>query len=128
MTAFYIAPFTPVNWETVNSNLKIDPVWYKKYLSNDWMGVKFYDDIKVWQLAWDIPVTISGSFVYGMLHNDLQIVSLDTPHEEFFLWHRNIISGNYELYLFNDSSPKFLELKLNTTIEDIKQFCGKSSK
>lgn len=125
MTAFYIAPYHPGNWTSAKSDLRIDPDWYKKCLSDNWIGIKFYSDEKSIPLAWDTPTAYSGVFVYGILHNNLQVVSLDAPFEEFFLWHRKIISNKYDLYLFNDSSPNKLKLISEITIEDIRMFCGK---
>lgn len=125
MTAFYIVPFPPGNGKSPDSDLKIDSTWYKKHLLADWIGVKFYDDAQEASLAWDLPVTVKDPFIYGILHPDLQVVSLGTPYEDFFLWHRRIVPANYKLYLFNDSSLSSLELTLDTNFDEVRKFCGK---
>lgn len=128
MTAFYIAPFAPHNDNVYHSDLKIDSAWYQKQLLDEWTGVKFYHPTPEASLAWDLPGTLKDYFIYGILHQNLQVVSVDTPYEEFFLWHRRIIPTNYKLYLFNNSSLRSLELKLNTKIDEIRRFCGELPK
>lgn len=127
MTAFYIAPYEPLKWKTTKSNLKIDPSWYEQQLSEAWPGIQFLPSSKWAALSWDLLVSEDGGCIFGMLHKDLQVVSLDAPYEEFFLWHRSIIPSEFRLYLFNDSSlESFVELTPFTDMNDLRKFCGNS--
>jgi len=125
MTTFFIAPYEPQRWETAKSDLQIDPDWYRKRLLERWPGIVFSKiSPEDYLLEWGIPVSTAGAAIHGGLQTNQNIVDLDTPFEEFFLWHRQIIPGQYRLYLFNDSSWGSLELTVDTTIEEIQQFVG----
>jgi hypothetical protein len=126
-TGFFVAPYRPTDWQTAASSLRIDPERYRSLLKEKWG-----DNIRFLQeehsaLAWDLRFysedgTTQGSF--GRLFGDLQIVALETPYEEFFLWHRSVIEGDHRLFLFNASSPESLELGSDTTMDEIRRFCG----
>ena len=128
MTTFFIAPYEPQKWETAKSDLRIDPNWYRERLLEKWPEVLFFKTSpNVYLLNWELSISPgpTGSVGgIGGLQTNQQIVSMSTPFEEFFLWHRQIIPGQYRLYLFNDSSWDSLELTADTTIEDIQQFVG----
>lgn len=124
MTSFYVAPFRPSDWETVKSDLQIDPDWYKRRLSQDWPGIEFLASMGLSSLVWGFLVTRAGARIFGMLDSGLQVVSTDTPYEEYFLWHRSVIEKQYDLFLFNDSSPDSLQLTSRTKIGDLRHFCG----
>ena len=126
MTTFFIAPYEPKEWKTSQSDLRINPDWYRARLLEKWPYVIFFDTSpNVYLLNWELSITQdpSGSVGgIGGLQTNQQIVSMSTPFEEYFLWHRQIIPGKYRLYLFNDSSWDSLELTADTTIEDIQDF------
>jgi hypothetical protein len=122
MTTFFIAPFEPANWDTARSNLEIDPKVYKQQLQEEFPETEFYEISGVHLLEWSIPSASQGARIGGALHSDRQIVSLDTPVEKFFLWHRTVIPAKHRLFLFNESSTDSLELKSGTTLEDITRF------
>jgi hypothetical protein len=127
MTTFFIAPFRPADWQVSKSDLRIDPDWYRQRLTEDWPGIEFRATAGPSSLEWDFLVTQEGARIFGMLDSGLQVVSTDTPYEEYFLWHRSAITDQYELYLFNDSSLDSLQLTTRTTIEELKRFCGGQS-
>ena len=128
MTTFFISPYDPKEWETAKSDLRIDPNWYRDLLLEKWPEVIFFETSpSVYLLNWELSISQDPTGSVGGidgLQTNQQIVSMSTPFEEFFLWHRRIIPGLYRLYLFNDGSWDSLELKADTIIEDIRQFVG----
>jgi hypothetical protein len=135
MTSFIIAPYPPIDdpskWDELSSlnDLKIDPNKYREEMKNTWPMVEFFSTSNKIPLQWMINIpnadTAGIEGTIGMLHSDLQVVSFDTPYEPFFLWHRQFIDIKHKLYLFNTSSWKYLELKVNTSLEDISGFVGR---
>ena len=136
MTTFFIAPYEPsedpADWEDLRhrSDLSIDPEEYRQLLIERWPSTTFFQRSDISPLEWEIRVEEpdqSGAYgTIGMLHGDLQVVSVETPFEEFFLWHREIISNEHRLFLFNDSSYESLELTEQTTLREIQEFVGGS--
>jgi len=134
MTSFFIAPYEPTDdpsrWEALKtaSNLKIDPASYRQRLLDKWPHTKFFRTSDILALQWSLYIeTKEGSIVPGpiaALHGDYQVVSLDTPYEEFFLWHRSVIPSMHALFLFNSSSWDSLELTSGITLEEIQRFVG----
>jgi hypothetical protein len=122
MTSFFIAPFKPAEWETAKSDLKIDPEVYRQQLQEAFPGTKFYKTSGDFLLRWGLPTSMQGAHIFGGLHGDGQIVSIDTPYEAFFLWHRTVVPAKYKLFLFNASSTDCIELKPGATLDDIKSF------
>lgn len=134
MTSFFIAPYEPTDdpekWEELKtaSNLKIDPVSYRQQLLQQFPHTKFFRTSDTLALQWSLYIeTKEGDIVpssIAALHGDYQVVSLDTPCEEFFLWHRSVIPSEHALFLFNSSSWDSLELTSETTLEEIQRFVG----
>ena len=134
MTSFFIAPYEPTDdpnkWEELKtaSNLKIDPVSYRQRLLEKWPYTKFFRTSDTLALQWSLYIeTKEGVIVPGSvaaLHGDYQVVSLDTPYEEFFLWHRSVIPSVHALFLFNSSSWDSLELTSETTLKETQRFVG----
>lgn len=133
MTSFVIAPYKSRNGLSQipdlrpANDLRIEPTEYKRSLSERWPGVAFYDTPSYIPLSWGLLVSKNGARVFGVLDEDMQTVSLDTPYEEFFLWHRSVIPSHYALFLFNDSDFEDMELTSETTLEELKYFVGGTS-
>jgi hypothetical protein len=105
--------------------LRINPDWYRKRLLGRWPGIVFFKiSPEDYLLEWGLPVSAAGAAIHAGIQSNQNVVDLDTPFEEFFLWHLQIIPDQYRLYLFNDSSWDSLELTPDTTIGDIQQFVG----
>jgi hypothetical protein len=119
---YYIAPCNPVEWQTSQSDLIIDPVKYRQQLEDKWAGIKFHEPSEYSLLAWSLLVSEEGAMIYGALQNNKQIVWLEFPHIDFFLWHRSVISSKHNLFLFTASSFNSLELKMDTARETVEQF------
>jgi len=130
MTSFIIAPYKSRGGRCMipslrpESELRIDPDEYKKSLGEQWAEIAFDDQSPYVALSWGLLVSQKGARIHGVLDKDLQTVSLDTPYEEFFLWHRSVIPSHYVLFLFNDSQFEDMELTSETTLEELRRFCG----
>jgi len=129
--SFFIAPYKADEWEGNKSDLHIDPEWYREHLEKDWSGIKFYDIDKVYhsknpgiEMLWGL-LEPNAARIIGKLHNDKKVISLDNCYEEFFVWHRSIISSKFQLYLFSSSSLNSFELSPKVSVEDIWEFIRK---
>lgn len=120
---FFVAPYRPTDWETANSNLRIKPEIYRKQLAEKWPDIAFYESGPTTLLAWGLKVG-ENARLYGGLQDNQQIVWLDFPHAQFFLWHRTVIPISYPLFLFSTSSWDSLELTSETTFEEVQFFVG----
>ena len=133
MTSYFITPFDPnINqkWDMKNIDLVIDSEYYRQQLLLKWPETKIIEPAGDMSLQWVLWNILKNgqleSCGIGDLHKDKQIVSIDTPYEEYFLWHRIIVPSRYQLFLFNESDiTKTLELKPDITIDLIKRFCGR---
>ncbi len=102
MTQFFVAPYQPTSdpakWESLKteSDLRIDANNYEQALRERWPGIEFLIPTR-FLLQWGILVSPAGARIYGALHKDQQVVSIDSPFEEFLLWHRGIIPSKYRL-------------------------------
>ena len=128
MSTFFISPYRPEERDAMatkiirkTSDLRIDLVEYKALLLERWPGISVYSPPQYVLLEWVFPVTREGAGPVGGLENN-QTVFLDTPFDEFFLWHRTIIPAQYQLFLFHEGSWDTLELKPEITLEEIQSF------
>ncbi len=121
-THFYITPYPPAEWEERTTDLVIDPAHYKELLFQKWPNAKILQETPDF-LVFGIPMPNSEVYLYG--HVRKFWACLETPFEEFFLWHRSVISSDCQLFLFRTSSWDALELKLDTTLEEVKAFIGR---
>ncbi len=127
MSAFFILPFKPAEWETSKSDLQIDPERYRKQLEETWPKVEFSGNTPTYYvLFWGLPFQSEESIIYMGLQKNLQIVSMDEVHPEYILWHRKIIPAKYPLYLneLGQNPDDILELTGQTTFDDIVKFTG----
>jgi hypothetical protein len=131
MATYFIAPFEPVNnpeqWESLThvSNLVIDPGSYKKKLAEDWPLAKFFETVGSALVLWSLYTEEEGKIIFatiGYLQDNQQIVALDSPHIAFFLWHRSVIPKKYRLWLFKDTSWNSIELRPDTTADEVREF------
>ena len=53
------------------------------------------------------------------LHQDYQTLSMDYSDREFALWHRSVIPYRYRLFLTGENTAKAVELKADTTQQDL---------
>lgn len=121
-THFYITPYPPAEWEERTTDLVINPAHYKELLFQKWPNAKIFKETST-VLAFGILMPNSEVYIYGRVKKFW--VCLETRFEEFFLWHRSVIPSDYQLFLFRTSSWDALELKLDTTIEEVKAFFSK---
>lgn len=128
MALFFISPYRPEERDAMatkiirkTSDLRIDLVEYQALLLERWPGISVYSPPQYVLLEWVFPVTREGAGPVGGLENN-QTVFLDTPFDEFFLWHRTIIPAQYQLFLFHEGSWDTLELKPEITLEEIQRF------
>ena len=130
--SWYITPYDPKEWEDPNklgekssSDLEVNPTELFHVLESHWTKDVFIEDS-----AKTFPPYVvqdqDGSTLRIYLYHQHQIIELDnTPGEYFFdfiLLYRAFIPETYTLYFFNSSAWDSLELKLRTTIQEIKQF------
>lgn len=121
MTIYFISPYDPsINDATYKSDLHIEPDEYKERLLSDWPGTTFLPPaIPEILLTWTLPSKEEGfAGMYGELNNDHQTVAFGFD-VDFILWHRRLISAAYRLFLYNESSWKGVELKIEMTTNDI---------
>ena len=128
MTTFSISLYRPEERDAMateimkkTSDLRIDPAEYQALLLERWPGISAYSPPQYVLLEWVFPVTREGAGPIGGLE-DNQTVFLDTPFDEFFLWHRSIIPAQYQLFLFHEGSWDTLALKPETSLEEIRRF------
>jgi hypothetical protein len=117
MPNFFVSPYEPKDRNPAKSDLIIDVNWYRERLREKWPDIRFFvASPDLMALQWEFGEGI------GSLDKYLQIVSLDGPYEEYFYWHRQVITEQYRLFLFNETSWASLELTYKTTLEDIIRF------
>jgi hypothetical protein len=127
----FIAPFEPptdpATWDRLlaTSDLTIDPAEYQASLQNDWPLARFLSSSGASTLEWYLYER-KGKFVVpgglGTLQTNRRIVTLEPPNIDFCLWHRSIISAEYRLWMFTSASWSHLEIRHDTTRNDILQF------
>lgn len=131
MGTFFIAPYEPTSdsskWDSLKtaSDLRIDVHDYRQRLKKRWPHAECYEDQFDRPLMWVLVDFVGSEKIphgIGSLHIDYQIVSHDTPHVHFFLWHRSVIPKKYRLWLFDDTRWDSIELTPETTREDIESF------
>jgi hypothetical protein len=130
ITAF-IAPFEPPTdpstWNRLlaTTDLTIDPDDYQVALQNDWPFIRFSYSPGASALEWHLYEQ-KGKFVVpgglGTLQTNRRIVTLEPPNIDFCLWHRSIIPTEYRLCLFTSRSWNHLEIRQDTTRQDVLQF------
>jgi hypothetical protein len=131
MTTFLITTRVPAQHEEAVGDLRIDPATYRAQLVERWPHTQF-KEAPGFPLQW-ILYTRSEEGVevaqgIGKLHNDLQTVTVDTPYEEFFLWHREVVPPRQRLFLYDLSSMRSLELTVDITFQTVEEFCeGRSN-
>ena len=123
---FFVAPYKPTEWEKASIDLEIDPTVYREHLQNKWPSIVFYEAESGTLLAWGI-LGSGNNRIYGALQDNHQIIWLEFPLDEFFLWHRSVIPAKYPLFLFRSSSWDSIELTSETVLEDILRFTGKTT-
>ncbi len=121
---YFVTPYSPRDWQTAKSDLVIDPSRYRDLLTKDWPDIEFYSPKPTAILAWGLAVP-DGGRVYGGLQPNAQVVWLDMPVEDFFLWHRKVIPDRHRLFLFPANSYETLELNPATTLEEIRVFVAR---
>jgi hypothetical protein len=135
MATYFIAPFEPVNdpeqWEDLKraSDLVIDPDFYKEQLSEAWPLAEIFDPVGTEILSWSLNVEEEDGIVPGVIgavQGNRQIVTLDAPNVDFFLWHRSVIPEKYRLWLFTDTSWNSIELQHDTTAGAIREYIKSS--
>jgi hypothetical protein len=139
--SWFILPYDPKAWEDPDdlspkptTNLRIDPKLYETALRERWPKAEIHGPAQGSRmvLTWRLPVPpeMEGNFsgLRGDLHDDCQVISFGRgPNENFFgfiMFHRSFVPQDFHLFLLNSSYFDRLELKQDTTEEDIIQFTG----
>lgn len=139
MSIFFVLPYEPSEnpeaWKNLSkrSNLIIDPAEYAERLRLEWPMSRIFDEETNRPIEWNTSHLLEWELNgleeqeqrylgYGWLKSDKQIVSLTTPYKYFFIWHRSVVPEEYPLWLIGDYSWKSLELKMDTTEDDIHRF------
>jgi hypothetical protein len=63
-----------------------------------------------------------NDLVYGFLHSDKQIISVEGSNEEiapFLLWYRSLVPLQYPLYVCHGESEEEIELQATDTEEEL---------
>lgn len=118
---FFVAPYKPSEWETIITDLYLDPSIYGEKMRLEWSDVVFYDPHAGTSLAWGL-LGQNKVRIHGALQDNNQVVWLDFPIIRFFLWHRSVIPDKYDLFIFRDSSWDSLKLTKESTYDDIRRF------
>jgi hypothetical protein len=95
-------------------------------LVEKWPGIEFPTPFSGHSLAWIIQGRGEGR-ISGSLQDNGQILSLEVPREDFFLWHRRIIPSEHKLFLFPENAKEALELTNETTLRELRRFIGAPS-
>jgi hypothetical protein len=131
MSAFFITPYLPSEWESASSELMIDPETYREKLLERFPETEFLEPDESMLLEWSLyEINSEGVRMplgMGALHADHQVLSMNTPVEEFFQWHREIIDAEHRLYLSEGGSGTSVELEKGVTLEEIETFLGTRS-
>ena len=129
MVSFFILPYEPSQWETVKSDLSIDPKQYHELLQKQWPYAKIYvpPSDSTYVLRWELNrESEPGSS--GGLQRDQQVVSIVPISRssllEFILWHRGIIPEEFPLFLSWEVSRESMEITSDITEKNITAFAG----
>lgn len=135
-TSFFISAIDPSVWDSVQddngnpiSDLKIDAELYESELLKKWCFAKIIRNTSEHYVLWWTLDLENSPGPEGGLQADFQTVSFKyhKVFVEFVLWHRELISPSYPLYLFNDSSfPFHLVLTPETTTQEVEQYLANS--
>lgn len=129
MVSFFILPYEPIQWEESKSGLLIDPDQYKSSLMEKWPDARVYvpPSDSTYKICWEVLFDYGNGFSGG-LQSDQQVISISpatlSDLNKFVIWHRKIIPKEYRLFLTWEGSWKSMELRLETTEDDIKGFTG----
>lgn len=130
---FFIGPFDPALWadgpptEPPISNLCIDSQDYGRKLRKHWPYANVYIPPvpSSFLLRWELNEPDRRGILGGLQNQHyVSFGWAGVNFIEFILWHRSVIPAIYSLFLFNSSSWDYLELKLDTTEQDIVDFTG----
>ena len=103
--AYFISPFCPPIWDG-ETKIRIDPVEYKEALQANWNANIISRDLSSSEyiLSWDI-IRNDEIIIQGWLQPGNKIVSIQGTAEDmaaFAIWHRNTVSRQESLYLFDE--------------------------
>ena len=121
---YFISPFQPPTWSG-KTDLYLDIDEYISKLSNAWGNSKTTINLasETYVASWEIP-TGDGNYITGGLQKEQEVVSCAGSPKQvatFAIWHRQNIPRNIRLFLFDESLYVNMELKANTTLEEIIQ-------
>lgn len=124
MTSFFISPFKPPEEWYGESELKLDVNSFAEGLRLKWpnISITLTPGSKYNIVEWEV---LKGDGTYGVrgsLEANQQIVSLDgttADLAEFVLWYRKLIPSQYRLFFFHESLYTCLEIKQDTTLDEI---------
>ncbi|HEU4326906.1 MAG TPA: hypothetical protein VFS21_27450 [Roseiflexaceae bacterium] len=128
---FFINPFTPTNWQSQTSNLRIDPADYEQALRSEWPDAEIAvpppasSYALTWRLRTNEAIGLSGG-----LQRDQQTVSFgvsDAATHAFIHWHRCYVPPQHDLFLHSTASEQHLALTADTTAQEIEAFISRRS-
>lgn len=109
-------------------DFRIDPEWYAIELTNHWSTIRFFPPADSFaKLCWDRQIGEKEFSPYTYLTDDYQSIIISGPDYEYILWHRSVVPGHIHLFVWRDSemADNILELKTDTTMEDIENAFGR---
>jgi hypothetical protein len=123
-TTYFLSPFQPPAWNG-ETNLHINLDEYLRQLSQTWRDAKIAINptSETYIASWEIP-TKSDNCIIGGLQKGQTIISCQgSPRgvATFVIWHRQNISSEQRLFLFDESLYLNMELTAGLTLEDIVQ-------
>jgi hypothetical protein len=132
-TKFFLAPYERLEWEANEHVLnelvdifRVTPEEYKRNILLRWPQAHIYPS-PILPFTCELPsprAELSGLRV--SLMPNLQVVSFEAgpiaSFCEFILWHRSIVPKAHRLFLFNSASPASLEIRVDSTEQEIIEF------
>jgi hypothetical protein len=109
------------------TDLKLDPILFAEELRNEWQTVEVQpvtDIPDIYVLRWVVTV---AERVEGMLSQNLDTLSLDGSLEDcaaMAVWYRKLVSAQYELLFYEQGFNCHIELRGETTAQDIIDACS----
>jgi hypothetical protein len=127
--AYFLSPFCPPVWDGETS-VHIEPREYAKALERDWNANVRARNLSSdeFVLSWNIDENTQLE-LSGWLQPGKKVVSMDGTAESmaaFAIWHKNAVSEDEPLYLFDEGLHIKFEINDRTQAADIVEAIEKS--
>jgi hypothetical protein len=119
---YFISPFCPPVWEGETS-IYIEPREYAKALELNWRAEVTIKSLpsNAFTLNWDMFEN-NNIILSGWLHPDNKVVSISGTSQSmaaFAIWHRDLVSKNEPLYIFDEGLHTKFEINDRTQVDDV---------